>query len=98
MLPADGVYVCRARFSDESYGAVTNVGVRPTFAGTRRTVEAYLLDFAGDLYGELLRIEFLHRLRGEQKFDGISALVAQITADVGAARSWLKSHQGEKGV
>lgn len=92
MLPADGVYVCRAKFSDQSYGAVTNVGMRPTFAGTRRTVETYLLDFAGDLYGELLQIEFLHRLRGEQKFDGISALVAQITTDVGAARSWLKSH------
>ncbi len=92
MLPADGVYVCRAKFSDQSYGAVTNVGMRPTFAGTRRTVETYLLDFAGDLYGESLQIEFLHRLRGEQKFDGISALVAQITTDVGAARSWLKSH------
>jgi riboflavin kinase/FMN adenylyltransferase len=94
MLPADGVYVCQATLGDESYGAVTNVGLRPTFAGSRRTVEAYLLDFAGDIYGEVLRVEFLHRLRGEQKFAGVSALVAQITADVAAARNWLKT-QGQ---
>ena len=90
MLPGDGVYVCRAWLDDRHYGAVTNVGVRPTFDGTRRTVEAYLLDFAGDIYGVTLRLGFLHRLRGEQKFDGITALVEQITRDTGAAREWLK--------
>jgi riboflavin kinase/FMN adenylyltransferase len=83
------VYVCRATLGAAQYGAVTNVGVRPTFEGARRTVEAYLLDFADDIYGETLRLDFLHRLRGEQKFDGISALVAQITQDVTAARAWL---------
>jgi riboflavin kinase / FMN adenylyltransferase len=89
-LPADGVYVCHAWLGDQRYGAVTNVGVRPTFAGAHRTVEAYLLDFVGEIYGETLRLDFLHRLRGEQKFDGIAALIAQITEDVGAARAWLK--------
>jgi riboflavin kinase/FMN adenylyltransferase len=89
MLPADGVYVCRAWLGAAHYGAVTNVGMRPTFAGAHRTVEAYLLDFVDEIYGEMLRLDFLRRLRGEQKFDGIAALVAQITSDVGAARKWL---------
>ncbi|MBO9335541.1 MAG: bifunctional riboflavin kinase/FAD synthetase [Roseiflexus sp.] len=92
MLPAHGVYVCRALLGGVTYGAVTNVGVRPTFDGARRTVEAYLLDFSDEVYGEELRLMFLHRLRGEQKFDGITSLVAQITRDVAAARDWLQAH------
>lgn len=92
MLPGDGVYVCRVQRGARRYAAVTNVGVRPTFDGVRRTTEAYLLDFVGDLYGETLRLDFLHRLRGEQKFDGIGALVAQIGQDVADARAWLKAN------
>lgn len=92
-LPADGVYVCHAQLGTERFGAVTNVGVRPTFDGVQRKVEAYLLDFAGDIYGETLQVEFLQRLRGEQKFDGVAALIAQITEDVGAARAWLKEYE-----
>jgi riboflavin kinase/FMN adenylyltransferase len=95
VLPADGVYVCSAVLGDRHYGAVTNIGVRPTFAGTRRTVEAYLLDFAGDIYGETLQLTLLHRLRGEQKFDGIAALIAQINRDVATAREWLRAHSYE---
>ena len=90
VLPGDGVYVCHAWLGDTRYGAVTNIGMRPTFAGTRRTVEAYLLDFADDIYGEMLRLDMLHRLRPEQKFAGVAALVAQITRDVAAAREWLQ--------
>ncbi|MCS6842689.1 MAG: bifunctional riboflavin kinase/FAD synthetase [Roseiflexus sp.] len=93
MLPAYGVYVCRAVLNGVTYGAVANVGVRPTFDGTRRTVEAHLLDFSDEVYGEELRLMFLHRLRGEQKFDGVAALVAQITRDVAAAREWLAEHE-----
>ena len=94
VLPADGVYVCHAWLGDQRYGAVTNVGMRPTFAGVHRTVEAYLLDFVDEIYGETLRIDFLHRLRGEMKFDGIAALIAQITSDVAAARKWLRENDG----
>jgi riboflavin kinase/FMN adenylyltransferase len=90
-LPADGVYACDAIVGGRHYGAVTNIGLRPTFDGKRRTVEAYLLDFADDIYGETLRLTMLHRLRGEKKFDGIAALVAQITNDVAAAREWLRA-------
>ena len=87
VLPADGVYICDAEVGGQHYGAVTNIGVRPTFDGTRRKVEAYLLDFVDDIYGETLRLTLRQRLRGEQKFDGIAALVAQITTDVATARA-----------
>lgn len=89
VLPADGVYACRVDLGGERLPAVTNVGVRPTFDGLRRTVEAHLLDWSGDLYGRSIRVEFLHRLRGEQKFSGIEALVAQIRQDADAARALL---------
>jgi riboflavin kinase / FMN adenylyltransferase len=91
LLPADGVYACRAFLADGSANlpAVTNIGVRPTFDGLRRTVEAHLLDWSGDLYGQGVRLTFEHRLRGEQKFNGIDALVAQIRRDAEAARQIL---------
>jgi riboflavin kinase / FMN adenylyltransferase len=92
VLPSDGVYICDAEVGGRRYGAVTNIGMRPTFDGTRRKVEAYLLDFTDDIYGETLRLTLRHRLRGEKKFDGIAALVAQITADVATSRAWLKEH------
>lgn len=91
VLPGDGVYVCEVTLNGETHPAVTNVGVRPTFDGVRRTVEAHLLDFNADIYGQYLRVNFLHRLRGEQKFNGVQELIAQITRDVEAARAWLAS-------
>ncbi|MBX0326649.1 bifunctional riboflavin kinase/FAD synthetase [Oscillochloris sp. ZM17-4] len=89
VLPADGVYACRIALDGASLPAVTNVGVRPTFDGLRRTVEAHLLDWGGDLYGRALQVTFLHRLRGEQRFSGVDALVAQIRRDADAARELL---------
>jgi riboflavin kinase/FMN adenylyltransferase len=75
---------------EERVPAVVNVGWRPTFAGTSRTVEAHLID-AGtpDLYGRRLRLAFVARLRGEERFDGVDALVARIRTDVEAARRAL---------
>ena len=91
LLPADGVYASHVRLPGDTtaYPAVTNVGVRPTFGALRRTVESHLLDWSGDIYGETIRVAFLQRLRGEQKFAGIEALVAQIRADIAAARELL---------
>lgn len=89
VLPADGVYACQVFLGHTPYPAVTNIGVRPTFDGLRRTVEAHLLDWSGDLYRHSIRVTFIERLRGEQKFSGIDALVAQITQDVAATRAVL---------
>jgi riboflavin kinase/FMN adenylyltransferase len=94
-VPANGVYAGRARLGGESHPAVTNIGVRPTFeqATPRRTVETHLLDFEGDLYGREVELSFAARLRGEQKFDGVEALVTQIHADIERAREVV----GEEG-
>jgi riboflavin kinase/FMN adenylyltransferase len=86
VLPADGVYACHVILPDGSvHNAVTNVGVRPTFGVLNRTVEAHLLDWSGDLYDQRLRVMFLERLRGEQKFSGIDELKAQIARDAARA-------------
>jgi len=90
LLPARGVYAGPCRLSDgRAPLAVVNVGQRPTFGGRTVTVEAHLLDFAGDLYGERLRLSFAAHLRDEQRFDGVDALVAQIRRDVERARALL---------
>ena len=83
VVPGHGVY---AAFADGRPAAV-NVGVRPTFeTGRGLLVEAYLLDFSDDLYGQTLRIGFMERLRGERRFDSVDALVAQMERDVEQAR------------
>jgi riboflavin kinase/FMN adenylyltransferase len=88
LLPAHGVYAGRCRLADGRQPlAVVNVGRRPTFGGRTVTVEAHLLDFDGDLYGTRLRLSFSVRLRGERRFAGQDALVAQIRRDVERARA-----------
>jgi riboflavin kinase/FMN adenylyltransferase len=87
VLVAHGVYGCRARVEQRYFGAVVNVGVRPTFGETTLAVEAHLLDFAGDLYGRPLRLEFLARLRDERRFASVDDLRAQIARDVESARA-----------
>jgi riboflavin kinase/FMN adenylyltransferase len=78
------------------FPAVTNIGVRPTFEGAaqRPVVEAHLLDFEKDLYGETIRLVFIERLRDERKFDGPAALLEQIQRDIQRARVILAAHQG----
>ena len=90
ILPARGVYVGRVTVPERgTWGTVVNVGRRPTFGGTRTTVEAHLLDFDGDLYGGSLRLAFTERLRDERAFPGPEALIAQIREDVARARALL---------
>ena len=69
--------------------AVVNVGYRPTFGENQYWVEAYLLDFSGDLYDQTLRVDFLDRIRPEMKFSGVEALKRQVAADIEAARALL---------
>jgi len=88
-LPAFGVYVTRAYLGEGAYPAVTNIGLRPTFGEDKRTVETYILDFEGELHGRELRIELLHRLRGEMRFPNVDALKGQIEKDIAVARAYL---------
>lgn len=90
-LPSFGVYVTRARLGENNYPSVTNIGQRPTFGEVRPTIEVHLLDFDGDIYERDLRIDLLHRLRPEQRFDGVDELVSQILQDVVAARSYFEN-------
>ena len=91
LLPGAGVYVCQAWIGDKVYGAAANVGVRPTFDGSTSflRVEAHLLDFQGNLYGQNIQLDFLTRLRDEQKFTSVQALVVQIQEDIAHARQLL---------
>ncbi len=95
LLPANGVYACAVWHADTRYQAVANIGVRPTFDGAQCRFEVHLLDFAGDLYGDTLRVELCQRLRSEQRFDDIAALVAQITHDVAATGAYFAAHREE---
>lgn len=89
VCPGNGVYATRVRWEGEAseHCAATNVGVRPTFeTGLGLLIEAFVLDFTGDLYGRRFTVEFLRRLRGEQRFDSAEALIEQMHLDVAAAR------------
>jgi len=88
-LPPDGVYAVRALCAGAWRDGVANIGFNPTFGNRMRSVETHLLDFSGDLYGTRLEIGFVARLRGEQRFSDVQALLAQIQADIDAARSRL---------
>jgi riboflavin kinase / FMN adenylyltransferase len=90
LLPAYGVYATYAWVGDRRLPAATNVGVRPTVNGSGVTVEAHLLDFDEDIYGEEVRLEFVARIRPEMKFPGLDALKAQIRADVESVREEIK--------
>lgn len=83
LLPRRGVYAAKITLPDgRAFGGVTNVGVRPTVNnGQDVTVEPWILDFDGDLYGQAIRVEFYHRLRDERKFDSLAALKSQIETD-----------------
>jgi riboflavin kinase/FMN adenylyltransferase len=88
-LPAFGVYVTRAYLREGAFPAVTNIGLRPTFDEDKPTVETFILDFQGEVYGQELRIELLHRLRGEVRFPNVEALREQIEKDVAASRAYV---------
>ena len=86
LMPARGVYAGFVRFGEEQYAACTNVGVAPTFGRAESRIEAYLLDFEGDLYGRVVDVSFAMRIREERRFSGIDELTEQIRRDVDEAR------------
>lgn len=89
VLVAPGVYACAAEVAGRKERSVVNVGVRPTFGETALAVEAYLLDFVGDLYGQTMTLTFVSRIREERRFPSVDALKSQIEADAEEARHRL---------
>lgn len=86
-LPGIGVYATRARVAGHTLTGATNIGRRPTFDAGHLSIETYLLDFEGDIYGERMDLEILARVRGEVKFESVDELKSQIAKDVEAARA-----------
>lgn len=89
LLPANGVYAAYAQLHDEVYQAATNVGVRPTVNDRKLLVEAHLLNFEREIYGETLSLDFIARVRDERKFPDLKALTEQIRTDVTTVRRLL---------
>ncbi len=92
VIPANGVYATLVYLPDGTrHEAATNVGVRPTVDGQNVRIEAHLLDFEGDLYGQDLTLEFVDHIRGEKRFSGLEELKNQIQTDVADIRNILKA-------
>lgn len=90
-VPKFGVYVCRALVEGNAYPAVTNIGTRPTVERRGITVEPWILDYQGDLYGREITLEFYRFLRQERKFPSLEALQEQIRCDAHQTREFLKT-------
>lgn len=88
LVPANGVYAVQVIHNNQPYGGMLNIGIRPTVNGTNRTTEVHIFDFDEDIYDQTLQINFVERLRNEQKFAGLDALIAQLKQDEIAAR-WV---------
>ena len=96
VIPRYGVYATANLIDGVWRRSITNVGIRPTFAGDKEpSIESYIFDFDGDLYGDVLRVRFLHRIRDERKFSGIEELRMQIEKDTKTALNYF-SRQGVK--
>jgi riboflavin kinase/FMN adenylyltransferase len=90
-LPPDGVYTSWAHINGKAYESLTNVGLCPTFDSTERTIETYIIDYSGDLYGNDLYVDLVGKLREEEKFGSIDKLKVQIAKDIKRGRIILES-------
>ena len=90
LVPKFGVYACLAQIGEKKYPAVTNIGTRPTVNGVGVTVEPWILDFSGDLYGQEITLEFHKFLRPEMKFPSLGALQAEIQKNAAETRKFFK--------
>jgi riboflavin kinase / FMN adenylyltransferase len=90
-MPSNGIYACWAYLGSEKFMAATNIGINPTFTPERQvpSLEAYLLDFDRDIYGEVLKLEFVSRIRDELKFNSVEELIQKIHKDVEEIRKIL---------
>jgi riboflavin kinase/FMN adenylyltransferase len=90
-IPGDGVYATFAHLRDRRMMAATSIGTRPTFGEHERAIEAFILDFDGDLYGKVLRLEFVERLRDQVRYDTVEALQEQVERDVEDTKAVLNA-------
>ncbi len=97
LIPPRGVYVCRALYKKQSWDAVTNIGINPTFGGQTLSIETHLIDFSKEVYGETLRLHFYKKLRDEKTFASVKDLSQQIKKDITQAKSLLNKSQ-DKGI
>jgi riboflavin kinase / FMN adenylyltransferase len=81
LIPADGVYAVKVYYREEEFGGMLNIGNRPTVDGTFKTIEVNIFDFDREIYGENLKVEFIQKIRNEQKFNGLDELKSQIAID-----------------
>jgi riboflavin kinase/FMN adenylyltransferase len=95
LIPADGIYAVRVKIGSAWLNGAASIGVRPTFGGTHRMVEVHALDFDGDLYDQVIEMQFIKRLREERKFENVAALVEQIKRDVAETRQVLANMRRE---
>lgn len=86
-LPVNGVYVTITQIDDKRLLSVTNIGTRPTFGDSQKTIETHLLDYVGDLYDKELKVSFVQRLRDEKRFASSQELKEQISKDIEAAKA-----------
>jgi riboflavin kinase/FMN adenylyltransferase len=91
LIPATGIYACWAYIEGDRFQAAVNVGYNPTFTPDKETpnVEAHIIDFNRDLYGQVIKLDFVARLRAELKFTSVDALIEQIWKDVADTRALL---------
>ena len=89
LLPGDGIYATWAIIDGKRHQSATSIGVRPTFDLTERLVEVFVMDFDADIYGKTVGVEFIKKVRDQEKFDGLDALVKQINVDVDNCRKVL---------
>ena len=89
LWPGDGIYATWAHFGGQRHLSATSIGVRPTFGLTQRLVEVYVMDFSGDLYGQHMTVEFVEKVRNQETFADIDALIGRIGQDVNDSREVL---------
>ncbi len=95
--PVQGIYVVEVYgINSRPWPGVASVGTRPTVGGTRALLEIYLLDFDEEIYGRHLNVDFLHKIRDEEKFDSLESLKQRILEDIKETRHWLKNKKAKK--
>ena len=94
LLPGDGIFATWAFIDGKPHMSATSIGIRPTFGLSERLVEAYILDFSQDLYGQTIELQFVEKLRGQESFPDIESLTNQVSEDVVATRRILSNDKG----